>query len=139
MKKRIISAIAILALMFGAAVMPQANAQIFVTDNEEAVGVARNPDGSLDLPAMPILDVTYDQMAPLGEGLLLLTAMGGLYLMGKRRKDGGHAVFTPSPKSMSSQRGHVRWRGSMLFMFLALAAITGCQPPNPDEVWRPQR
>jgi hypothetical protein len=27
-------------------------------------------------------------MAPLGEGLLLLTAMGGLYLMGKRRKDG---------------------------------------------------
>ena len=89
MKKRIISAIAILALMFGAAVLPQANAQIFVTDNEEAVGVARNPDGSLDLPAMPILDVTYDQMAPLGEGLLLLTAMGGLYLMGKRRKDGG--------------------------------------------------
>ena len=35
------------------------------------------------------LYVTYDQMAPLGEGLLLLTAMGGLYLMGKRRKDGG--------------------------------------------------
>ena len=34
------------------------------------------------------LYVTYDQMAPLGEGLLLLTAMGGLYLMGKRRKDG---------------------------------------------------
>ena len=88
MKKRIISAMAILALMFGTAMMPQANAQIFVTDNEEAVGVARNPDGSLDLPAMPILDVTYDQMAPLGEGLLLLTAMGGLYLMGKRRKDG---------------------------------------------------
>ena len=88
MKKRIISAIAILALMFGAAVMPQANAQIFVMDNEEAVGVARNPDGSLDLPAMPILDVTYDQYAPLGEGLLLLTAMGGLYLVGKRRKNG---------------------------------------------------
>ena len=88
MRKRIVSAMAILALMFGTAMMPQANAQIFVTDNEEAVGVARNPDGSLDLPAMPILDVTYDQMAPLGEGLLLLTAMGGLYLMGKRRKDG---------------------------------------------------
>ena len=88
MKKRIISAIAILALMFGAAVMPQANAQIFVMDNEEAVGVARNPDGSLDLPAMPILDVTYDQYAPLSEGLLLLTAMGGCYLLGKRRKDG---------------------------------------------------
>ena len=34
------------------------------------------------------LYVTYDQLAPLGEGLLLLTAMGGLYLMGKRRKDG---------------------------------------------------
>lgn len=88
MKKRIISAIAILAFMFGAAVMPQANAQIFVTDNEEAVGVARNADGSLDLPAMPILDVTYDQFAPVGEGLLLLTAMGGIYLMGKRRKEG---------------------------------------------------
>ena len=55
-------------------------------DNEEAVGVARNPDGSLDLPAMPILDVTYDQYAPLGEGLLLLTALGGAYLVTKRKK-----------------------------------------------------
>ena len=86
MKKRIISSIAILALMFGAVVMPQANAQIFVMDNEEAVGVARNPDGSLDLPAMPILDVTFDQYAPLGEGLLLLTALGGAYLIKKRKK-----------------------------------------------------
>ena len=86
MKKRIISAIAILALMFGAAVMPQANAQIFVTDNEEAVGVTRNPDGSLDLPAMPILDVTYDQYASLGGEIILLGCLGGAYLLAKRKE-----------------------------------------------------
>ena len=36
---------------------------------------------------MPNLDVTYDQLAPVGEGLLLLGLLGGAYLLGKRRKE----------------------------------------------------
>ena len=88
MKKRIISAMTIVVLMFGAVVMPQANAQVFLMNEEEEIGTSRPTITNTDFPIVPSQNVTYDQLAPLGEGLLLLTAMGGLYLMGKRRKDG---------------------------------------------------
>jgi LPXTG-motif cell wall-anchored protein len=32
------------------------------------------------------LDITYDQYAPVGEGIALLTLLGGAYLLGKRRR-----------------------------------------------------
>ena len=86
MKKRIISAIAMMAFVFGIAIHP-VSAQVLMMDNEEEIGSARTGMSTSDLPIVPNLDVTYDQLAPVGEGVLLLAALGGAYLLGKRRKE----------------------------------------------------
>jgi hypothetical protein len=39
------------------------------------------------LPSVPILDITYDQYAPLGGGVFMLGLLGGAYLLDKRKKD----------------------------------------------------
>ena len=89
MKKRIISMMAILALMFGPICIPQAPAQILLMDEEEEEENERtNTEASeLELPAIPELGITIDQYAPIGEGLVVLAALGGAYLLGKRRKE----------------------------------------------------
>lgn len=89
MRKRIISAMAILALMIGTATMQQAKAQIVYMDNEEEIGGSRTNSGtgSPEFPNVPNLDVTYDQLAPVGEGLVVLAVLGGAYLIGKKRKE----------------------------------------------------
>lgn len=86
MKKRIIF-MTIVALMFGAAVLPKANAQVFIMGEEEEIGSGRPSIANADFPIVPTQNVTYDQLAPLGEGMLLLTALGGCYLLGKKRKE----------------------------------------------------
>ena len=90
MKKRIISAMTILALVFGMAATQQTKAQILYMDNEEEIGSSRTGSGigNIEFPNVPNLDVTYDQLAPLGEGLFVLAALGGAYLIGRRRKEG---------------------------------------------------
>ena len=89
MKKRIISVMAILALMFGPICIPQAPAQILIMDEEEEEENDRTETGDdgLELPAIPELGITIDQYAPLGGGIVVLAALGGAYLIGKRRKE----------------------------------------------------
>lgn len=83
MKKRIYIIITTLFLLLASA----ANAQVFTMADEEN----SRAEGDLDvLGRIPYHGVDYDQandFAPLGEGMLLLTALGGCYLLGKRRKD----------------------------------------------------
>lgn len=88
MKKRIISVMAILALMFGPICIPQAPAQILIMDEEEEEDSERtNTDESeLELPMVPELGITIDQYAPLGGEILVLGCLGGAYLLGKRKR-----------------------------------------------------
>jgi hypothetical protein len=87
MKKRMISVMTVVALIFGTAMLPKANAQMFILSEEEEIGTSRTTITNTDFPIVPTQNVTYDQLAPLGEGILLLTALGGCYLLGKRRKE----------------------------------------------------
>ena len=88
MKKRIISVMAILALMFGPICIPQAPAQILIMDEEEEEDSERtNTDESeLELPMVPELGITIDQYAPVGGEILVLGCLGGAYLLGKRKR-----------------------------------------------------
>lgn len=45
-----------------------------------------NRDG-LEIPLLPPHGLEYDQPAPLGSGLLLLTALGAGYAVAKRKKE----------------------------------------------------
>lgn len=85
MKKRIISAMAILAMLLGPAMMQSAMAQNIFDNSEEMEKVLRGgidetrdgePTGSI-----------IDDIAPLSGGLLVLGCLGGAYLVGKRRKE----------------------------------------------------
>ena len=88
MKKRIISVMAVLALMFVPGVIQPAQAQILIMDEEEEEENERtNLEGDeLELPAVPELGITIDQYAPLGGEILVLGCLGGAYLLGRRRK-----------------------------------------------------
>ena len=80
--------ILVAALFLALAVVP-ASAQVMLLDVEETRESDRigNDFDDVDLPKVPILDVTYDQYAPLGSGLVLLTALGGAYALAKKRKE----------------------------------------------------
>ena len=85
MKKRIISAMAILAMLLGTAMMQSAMAQNIFDNNEEMEkvlrgGIDETRDGE---PTGGIMD----DIAPLSGGLLVLGCLGGAYLVGKRRKE----------------------------------------------------
>ena len=85
MKKRIMTAAALVAMFFGLTAMP-AKAQVFL-DDEEMSKSLRSTSEESDLPTIPQLNVTYDQYAPMGEGIVVLGLLGGAYLLGKKRKD----------------------------------------------------
>ena len=79
--KTIIASIAIFTLMVG-----PVNAQIFTTDDANNARI----EGEDVLGRIPNQWVTYDQYnqyAPIGEGVFLLTALGGVYLLHKKRKN----------------------------------------------------
>ena len=88
MKKRIMSVMAILALMFAPVIQPQSHAQILIMDEEEEEESERTDvdEEGLELPMVPELGITIDQYAPLGGEILVLGCLGGAYLLGKRRK-----------------------------------------------------
>ena len=83
MKKKIHITLLALFLLLATA----ANAQVFTMAEEEN----NRAEGDMDvLGRIPYHGVDYDQanaFAPLGEGILLLTALGGCYLLGKRKKE----------------------------------------------------
>ena len=62
-----------------------AQAQIFLEDDEYN---ANRANAGEDLGVVPYHGVTHDQAdwTPLGSGVLLLTALGGAYLLGKKPK-----------------------------------------------------
>ena len=83
MKKRIVSAMAILALVLGTTMT--ANAQIFLDDDDMNVREHGNMDvGNI----IPQHGVDWDQAdyTPVGEGIVLLSVLGGAYLLGKKRQ-----------------------------------------------------
>ena len=83
MKKRIYIIITTLFLLLAGA----ANAQVFTMEDEENT----RAEGDIGvLGRIPYHGVDYDQandFVPMGEGMLLLTALGGCYLLGKKRKE----------------------------------------------------
>jgi len=83
MKKRI--HILLAALLMAMAIPMQA--QIVTMDDEENF---RNPGDLEEWGRIPQHGVEYDQynaIAPIGEGLFVLAALGGAYLIGKKRKE----------------------------------------------------
>ena len=81
MRKHIALTLLLLALSMGA------QAQIYVGEGEE--NEFRNTTGENGLWNNTIIHGSeHDQTnwVPLGDGILLLTALGGVYLLGKRKK-----------------------------------------------------
>jgi hypothetical protein len=60
------------------------NAQVFMLDGDENY---RDPEDPGVFIALPSYGEGYDYYLPVGDGLVLLTALGGAYLLGKRRKE----------------------------------------------------
>ena len=80
MKKRILTIVAALAM----AITP-AMAQVFM-DDEDYNNDRAWTNGDMGV-MVPQQNVSYDQYVPVGEGLALLTSLGVVYLLGKRKKD----------------------------------------------------
>ena len=83
MKKRKYIIIAALLLLLAGT----AHAQVFMTNDDDNLRVE---EGDMDVfGRIPYHGVDYDQAndyAPVGEGILLLSTLGGAYLLGKRKK-----------------------------------------------------
>ena len=83
MKRRKYIAIAALLLLIANA----AQAQVFTMDEEEN----SRAEGDMEvLGRIPYHGVDYDQandFVPVGEGILLLTTLGGCYLLGKKKEE----------------------------------------------------
>ena len=62
-----------------------AMAQVFLDD--EAMNANRDPQTGGPGAFIPEQNVTHDQYAPVGGGVLLLAGLAGAYLVGKRRKE----------------------------------------------------
>ena len=80
MKKRILTIVAALAM----AITP-AMAQVFM-DDEDYNNDRAWTNGDLGV-MVPQQNLNVDQYVPVGEGLALLTGLGFVYLLGKRKKD----------------------------------------------------
>lgn len=62
-------------------------AQVFIMEDDESLN-PRNPDGNITFNVIVnSQDVNNDQYLPLGEGVLLLSGLAGLYLMKRRHRD----------------------------------------------------
>lgn len=76
---------AILTLVFGLMISLSASAQVFMLDGDKnRENVTPNTFGDLGAPNV---DTGQDHIfVPVGTGSLLLMALGGAYLIGKKRK-----------------------------------------------------
>ena len=55
-------------------------------DKEEGSDKSKGNDEGVEMPQAEHQNITIDYLAPLGGELLLLSCLGGAYLLGKRRK-----------------------------------------------------
>ena len=90
MKKRIISVMAVLAMLCGPTMMLKAQ-HIFDSDEEMEKSLRRGTEVTEnDLTSVSIQDddvISMENYAPLSGGILVLGCLGGAYLIGKRRKE----------------------------------------------------
>ena len=95
MKKRLLSAVVIMTLLFGPMSIQTAKSQILIQDPNaeeelDEIDDERNDEvegEGLDTPQVVTPGITIDSYAPLGSGVLVLGLLGGAYLLGKRRKE----------------------------------------------------
>lgn len=88
MKKRTIALMAI--MLMSMAFVSEVKSQVFMLDYLEEAESDRigNPQiEGLELPTTPQLGITIDQYAPVGSGIAVLAALGGAYLLGKKRRE----------------------------------------------------
>jgi hypothetical protein len=88
MKRKNIIITALLVLSFGLMGINNANAQVFIMEDEEYDNMRNGnnmPEGFI-VPLLPDHDSTLD-WTPIGNGIWLLGCLGGAYLLSKRRKD----------------------------------------------------
>ena len=90
---KIITTMAIL-LGFSLSAIADPTGGLFNRGNNMANGSGGNTyfnsgtrDNGVDTPALPPHGESGNQDAPLGNGIVLLTALGATYLVGKRRED----------------------------------------------------
>ena len=90
MKKRIISVMAVLAMLCGPTMMLNAQ-HIFDSDEEMEKSLRRGTEVTEnDLTSVSIQDddvISMENYAPLSGGILVLGCLGGAYLIGKRKKE----------------------------------------------------
>ena len=77
--KRFIAVIGLLLVM-----MCPVQAQVFIMD-EDMDGNIRVGESEFVVP-VPYQGTDWDEYLPIGDGVLLLTALGGAYLLRKRKK-----------------------------------------------------
>lgn len=88
MKKRIITSMAIASMLVAPVAMMAQN--IFLNNEEmvESMLGEKEDEGKEGQKEEIQRDITdIDEFAPLGEGVLLLSCLGGAYLFGRRRKE----------------------------------------------------
>lgn len=70
------------------------HAQVFIMEDDGDLN-PRDPNGGIVFNVMvPSEDVSNDQYIPLGNGLLLLSGLGGAYLLGKKRREEALGLFS---------------------------------------------
>ena len=92
MKKRIISVMAVLAMLCGPTMMQIVEAQNIFDSNEELKIKMRGKSGEVvnnDVISLEDRDgdISLENFAPLSGGILVLGCLGGAYLLGKRKKE----------------------------------------------------
>lgn len=94
MKKRIISVMAVLAMLLGPTMMQTKAQNIFDGDEglKKSLRGEKNSDGEDNLNGISLNDldggdISLENFAPLSGGILVLGCLGGAYLIGRRRKE----------------------------------------------------
>lgn len=84
--KRVVTSFALMCILAVPMGITRADAQIFILSEDEYNNSNRAPSGGQVVPVVPQGQGTDWIYAPLGSGWLLLSGLGGLYLLGKGRK-----------------------------------------------------
>ena len=73
----------LLFIMLLLAFLRPVDAQVILLDTDEGRNRTETTD---EVPFIPLLGVTYDQYAPLADGVFLMCCLGGAYLLKKKQK-----------------------------------------------------